>query len=98
MTINGEPVDKETEAYANQGCCDNCENCDCCEGCGDEANPTVDLSTARTVLFLNIFMPGVGTLVAAYKSLDGFNCKACTAGVFQIVLIVAIVGIVWSIV
>ncbi len=50
------------------------------------------------VLLLNIFLPGVGTCVAAYKSQDGYNCKACGNGIGQMITAIVIAGTVWAII
>ena len=88
--MNGEVIPEEDENPPR--CCDDCV--DCC----NEANPTLDMPTAKAVLVLNIFLPGVGTLVAAYRSLEGFNYRTLCSGIFQILLIALIAGIIWSIV
>ena len=46
-----------------------------------DANPLVPTSDALLVLLLNIFIPGVGSMVAAYRSVDGFNSKCCGFGI-----------------
>jgi hypothetical protein len=87
LKVNGEVVE---DYDGNQ------EQEDCCGDCCTNANPIVSMHDAKLVLWFNIFMPGVGSLIAAYKSLDGFNCATCTCGIFQILLIPFLVGIFWS--
>ena len=53
---------------------------------------------ALLVLILSILMPGVGAWVAAYRSIDGFNCNCCGQGFGQFFTAFLIVGIVWSII
>ena len=65
--------------------------------CAD-ANPLVTQSDALVVLMLNIFIPGVGTMFAAYRGRDGFNCKACGFGIAQMILTIVVAGTVWSII
>ena len=37
-------------------------------------------------------------MIAAYRSVDGFNCKACGNGIGQMILTVVIAGSIWSII
>lgn len=63
-----------------------------------DANPLVNTTDALAVLLLNIFIPGVGTMLAAYRGKDGFNCKACGFGVAQMITAVVLAGTIWSII
>lgn len=67
------------------------------EGCCSEANPYVPVNVAPIVLVLDIFLPGVGTIVAAYYDPSGCNCKTITCGIFQMLTTVILVGWIWSI-
>ena len=51
------------------------------EGCCSSANPYVPINVAPMVLLMNIFVPGVGTIIAAYFDPDGLNKKTMTCGV-----------------
>ena len=68
------------------------------DSCCADANPLVNKDDALLVLLLNIFIPGIGTMIAAYRSVDGFNCKACGNGIGQMILTVVIAGSIWSII
>ena len=46
---------KETRTYKDYDCC-------------NDAIPLVDPDTALMCLLFNIFLPGIGTMIAAYKS------------------------------
>ena len=63
-----------------------------------DANPLVNTTDALAVLLLNIFIPGVGTMLAAYRGKDGFNCKACGFGVAQMITAIFLAGTIWSII
>ena len=67
-------------------------------GCCSSANPYVPIEIAPVVLVMDIFMPGVGTIVAAYYDASGCNCKTITCGVFQMILTPILVGWIWSII
>ena len=68
------------------------------QGCCSACNPYVPVDIAPVVLVLNIFMPGVGTILAAYYDPNGCNCKAITCGIFQMLTVCILVGWIWSIV
>lgn len=63
-----------------------------------DANPLVSTSDALLVLLLNIFIPGVGSMVAAYRGVDGFNSKCCGFGIGQMLLTIVVAGTIWSII
>ena len=52
------------------------------DGCCGAAIPYVPYQIGVLVLCLDIFLPGIGTLVSAYYDPSGCNCKAITCGVF----------------
>ena len=53
------------------------------DGCCGSANPYVPAPAIATViLVLNVFLPGVGTICAAYYDPNGCNCKTITCGIF----------------
>jgi hypothetical protein len=66
---------------------------ECCGG----ANPYVPENIAPIVLVLNIFMPGIGTYIAAYYDPAGCNCKTITCGIFQQLTLCILVGWIWSV-
>ena len=68
------------------------------QGCCSAANPYVPMTVAPIVLILDIFFPGVGTLVAAYYDPSGCNCKTITCGIFQMLLTIVVAGWIWSVV
>ena len=69
------------------------------EGCCSEANPYVPApGVAIVILCLDVFLPGVGTITAAYYDPSGCNCKTITCGIFQMLLAIVIVGWIWSII
>ena len=68
------------------------------DGCCGEANPYVPYNIAIVVLCLDIFLPGIGTLVSAYYDPNGCNCKTITCGIFQLILTPILVGWIWSII
>lgn len=68
------------------------------QGCCSAANPYVPYNVAPVVLVFDIFLPGVGTIIAAYFDPSGCNCKTITCGIFQMLLTIVLVGWVWSIV
>ena len=70
------------------------EDCGCC----DEDIPLVKGDIALVCLLLNIFFPGVGTMVGAYHNVSGYMGSACCHGILQFFLTVVIAGTVWSIV
>lgn len=49
--------------------------------CCKEAIPLLEPSTATTVMVLNIFLPGVGSLVAAANDPNGCNAWCTVFGV-----------------
>jgi hypothetical protein len=65
--------------------------------CCSAANPYVPVDVAPIVMVMNIFAPGVGTMIAAYYSDSGCNCKTVTCGIFQMMLAALLVGWIWSI-
>ena len=67
------------------------------EGCCSSVNPYVPENVAPIVLVMNIFMPGVGTILASYYDPSGCNCKAITCGIFQMMTVVIMIGWIWSI-
>lgn len=68
------------------------------EGCCQAAIPYVPLNIGVLVLCLDIFLPGVGTIVSAYYDPNGCNCKTVTCGIFQLILTPVLVGWIWSII
>ena len=68
------------------------------QGCCSAANPYVPYNVAPIVLVFDIFLPGVGTIIAAYFDPSGCNCKTITCGIFQMAMTVILVGWIWSIV
>ena len=66
--------------------------------CCASANPLVTLDIALVVLIVNILVPGVGSMVAAYYDPKGCNSKCGIFGILQLLLAVIIVGWIWSIV
>ena len=68
------------------------------QGCCSAANPYVPYNVAPVVLVFDIFLPGVGTIIAAYFDPSGCNCKTITCGIFQMLLTIILVGWIWSIV
>lgn len=68
------------------------------EGCCSAANPYVPRNVAPIVLVFDIFLPGTGTIIAAYFDPSGCNCKTVTCGIFQMLLTVVLVGWIWSII
>ena len=67
------------------------------EGCCSAANPYVPVNIAPIVLVLDIFLPGVGTIISAYYDPSGCNCKTITCGIFQMLTVIILVGWIWSI-
>ena len=59
-----DPVPGSGAAYAGDGSCAE----------GDVVVPEAD---AMVVLILAILLPGFGAFMAAYRSIDGFNCNCC---------------------
>ena len=68
------------------------------EGCFSRANPYVPINVAPMVLLFNIFVPGVGTIIASYFDPSGMNSRAMTCGVMQMLLTLVVVGWPWSII
>ncbi len=52
------------------------------DGCCGAAIPYVPYQIGVLVLCLDIFLPGIGTLVSAYYDPSGCNCKTITCGIF----------------
>lgn len=70
------------------------EDCGCC----DEDIPLVKGDIALVCLLLNIFIPGVGTMVGAYHNVSGYMGSTCCHGILQMLLTVVVAGTVWSII
>ena len=51
------------------------------DGSCAKAVPIVSESDALAVLILQIFVPGVGAMLAAYRSVDGFNYSCLGHGI-----------------
>ena len=68
------------------------------EGCCSAANPYVPANVAPMVLIMDIFVPGVGTIIAAYYDPTGVNRKTMTCGDCQMLLTIVVVGWIWSII
>ncbi len=68
------------------------------DGCCGRAIPYVPYNIGVLVLCLNIFLPGIGTMVSAYYDPNGCNCKTVTCGIFQLILTPVLVGWIWSII
>ena len=68
------------------------------DGCCKAANPYLPMNIAILVLCLDIFLPGIGTIVSAYYDPNGCNCPTVTCGIFQMILTPILVGWIWSIV
>ena len=68
------------------------------QGCCSAANPYVPANVAPMVLIMDIFVPGVGTVIAAYYDPTGVNRKTMTCGICQMLLTVVVVGWIWSII
>ena len=66
-------------------------------GCCKKAVVKLDRCLAITCLILNIFFPGVGTMVSACGGKD-FNSDALIFGILQLLTAFLIVGWIWSIV
>merc|ERR1719199_1158666 len=67
-------------------------------GSCDANTPVVSESDALAVLLLNIFLPGVGAMLAAYRAREGFNYGCCGCGIGQMLLAVVLVGSIWAII
>ena len=67
------------------------------DGCCGRANPYVPEKVAVIVLVLDVFLPGVGTILSAYYDPAGCNCATITCGIFQMLLTIVLVGWIWSI-
>ncbi len=57
--------------------------------------PSTSTVIAIVLLIINIFLPGVGTIVMAF--LDGFKLRTLIVGILQFVLTFVIIGWIWSI-
>jgi hypothetical protein len=68
------------------------------EACCQAANPYLPMNIAILVLCLDIFLPGIGTIVSAYYDPNGCNCRTVTCGFFQLILTPILVGWIWSII
>ena len=51
------------------------------DGICAKAVPIVSESDSLVILILQIFLPGVGAFIAAYRSVDGFNYPCCGHGI-----------------
>ena len=51
------------------------------DGSCEKAIPIVSESDAIAVLICQILVPGVGAMIAAYRSVDGFNYPSCGHGI-----------------
>ena len=100
MTINGvNTTISQIKPLNSQQDCPNCDCKDCKENCcTNEVNPLVPQNIALSVLLLNIFFPGVGTMLAACRDPNGCNCRCFNHGVWQMLFTVILVGGIWSIV
>ena len=67
------------------------------DACCSSWNPYVPENVAPVVLVMNIFMPGVGTILSSYYDPTGCNCKAVTAGILQMLTVVIFIGWIWSV-
>ena len=52
------------------------------EACCDASIPYVPYNIGIAIMCMNIFLPGVGTLVSAYYDPAGCNCGTITCGIF----------------
>ena len=68
------------------------------DGCCGASIPYVPYNIGVLVLCLDIFLPGIGTLVSAYYDPSGCNCKTVTCGIFQLILTPVLIGWIWSII
>ena len=59
------------------------------------AKPQVNHSTALALLIVNIFLPGVGTIIAGVVDAMGCNSGAVVKGILQMLLAPIIIGWVW---
>ena len=57
--------------------------------------PATSTILAVILLLLNIFLPGVGTIVMSF--MEGFKVKTLIVGILQLVLAGLIIGWIWSI-
>ena len=57
--------------------------------------PTTTTVFAFILLLINIFLPGIGTIIMSL--MDGFKPKTLVVGILQIVLIICLIGWIWSI-
>ena len=69
-------------------------DCQCCEDC-KASIPTMSCCCAWLLLFVNIFLPGFGTMIMACKNWN--NC-CFLIGVLQCILAGVLVGWIWAIV
>lgn len=56
--------------------------------------PKVNKTTALLVLIINIFAPGLGTVIAGFLDARGLNAKLILYGIIQ--LIVIVIGWIWG--
>ena len=68
------------------------------DGSCETAVPIVTDSDALLVLLLQIFLPGVGACVAAYRAIDGFNYTCCGHGIGQMLTGWLGVGFIWGLI
>ena len=65
----------------------------CIEGDSGEVTETLGL----ICFILNIIAPGLGTIIAAIAGSKGCNCKGVIIGCVQSLLVLVLVGWIWSI-
>ena len=68
------------------------------DGSCETAVPIVTDTDALLVLLLQIFVPGVGAFIAAYRAIDGFNYTCCGHGIGQMLTGWLGVGFIWSLI
>jgi len=65
--------------------------------CGNSI-PILDPGTAMVILILNIFFPGIGTMVCGCVGRNANPCGWFMIGFLQIILIFCLIGWIWSII
>ena len=68
------------------------------QGSCKESVTTVSPPMHIVLFIVNIFLPGVGTIISSFIGKEGFNMMALVFGVLQLVLTSFLVGWIWSIV
>ena len=63
----------------------------------DKAVVKVEKSMALILFILNVFFPGIGTIISAFMDKEGVNNTALIYGVLQIISCVIVIGWCWSI-